>query len=116
MFYYSTGIFKEAGIPDDYVRYTTLGTGVINVAMTIVAVSYTLDMGERASSLLHIFEDSLEMRSFYVSGLSDGKSRQASIVAVWYDWNGNISCYYNNWTQRKGNKTERKLEFRDMKS
>lgn len=38
MFYYSTGVFKEAGIPDESVRYATLGTGAINVAMTIVAV------------------------------------------------------------------------------
>lgn len=47
VFYYSTGIFTEAGIPNDYVRYATLGTGAINVAMTVVAVFLMEKAGRR---------------------------------------------------------------------
>ena len=56
MFYYSTGIFTEAGIPYDYVRYATLGTGAINVAMTVVAVRYVLDIdhGHKTATSLHL--------------------------------------------------------------
>ena len=38
VFYYSTDIFKQAGIPAAYVRYATLGTGAVIVIMTIVSV------------------------------------------------------------------------------
>ena len=40
VFYYSTSIFVQAGIPLPYVRYATLGTGAVNVIMTIISVNY----------------------------------------------------------------------------
>ncbi|XP_046863615.1 solute carrier family 2, facilitated glucose transporter member 1-like [Xenia sp. Carnegie-2017] len=47
VFYYSTGIFKKAGIPDNYVQYATIGAGAINVAMTTTAVFLMEKAGRR---------------------------------------------------------------------
>ena len=40
VFYYSTGIFLEANIPEHMVQYANIGTGVINVAMTAISVRF----------------------------------------------------------------------------
>lgn len=39
VFFYSTGVFKDAGIPDDMIQYAVVCTGAINVLMTVVSVS-----------------------------------------------------------------------------
>lgn len=38
MFYYSTGIFKDAGVQEPI--YATIGAGVVNTIFTIVSVSW----------------------------------------------------------------------------
>ncbi|XP_013420984.1 solute carrier family 2, facilitated glucose transporter member 1 isoform X3 [Lingula anatina] len=47
VFYYSSSVFKDAGIPDDYVQYATLGTGIINVIMTVISVPLMEKSGRR---------------------------------------------------------------------
>ena len=42
VFYYSAGVFENSGIPTDMVQYAVLGTGLINVLMTAISVSYNL--------------------------------------------------------------------------
>ena len=39
VFYYSNGVFLNAGIPEDKTAYAVLGTGVINVLITGISVS-----------------------------------------------------------------------------
>ncbi len=39
VFYYSTGVFIGAGIPENRTQYAVLGTGFINVLMTGISVS-----------------------------------------------------------------------------
>lgn len=38
MFYYSTGIFKDAGVQEPI--YATIGAGVVNTIFTVVSVSW----------------------------------------------------------------------------
>lgn len=38
VFYYSTGIFERAGVPQPV--YATIGAGVVNTAFTVVSVSH----------------------------------------------------------------------------
>jgi hypothetical protein len=38
VFYYSTGIFKDAGVQEPI--YATIGAGVVNTIFTIVSVSW----------------------------------------------------------------------------
>ncbi|XP_035697052.1 solute carrier family 2, facilitated glucose transporter member 5-like [Branchiostoma floridae] len=38
IFFYSTSIYEKAGVPKEYSPYATIGTGAINVFMTIVSV------------------------------------------------------------------------------
>ena len=57
VFYYSNGVFLNAGIPEDKTAYAVLGTGVINVLITGISVSaYFLELfvrkHKRASPLL----------------------------------------------------------------
>jgi hypothetical protein len=40
IFFYSEMIFKSAGLDASAVQYAVLGTGIINVIATIIAVSY----------------------------------------------------------------------------
>ena len=45
VFYYSNGVFLNAGIPEDKTAYAVLGTGVINVLITGISVSaYFLEL------------------------------------------------------------------------
>jgi hypothetical protein len=39
IFYYSNSVFVAAGIPENYVQFATLGTGIINTCMTLFSVS-----------------------------------------------------------------------------
>lgn len=47
VFFYSTGVFKDAGIPDDMIQYAVVCTGAINVLMTIVSVVLMEKWGRR---------------------------------------------------------------------
>lgn len=39
IFFYSAGIFANAGVKASQIQYAVMGTNAVNVAMTIVAVS-----------------------------------------------------------------------------
>lgn len=43
IWFYTNDIFKNAGIPDPYIQYTTVGTGAIEVISGMLGVSITLD-------------------------------------------------------------------------
>ncbi|XP_074655073.1 solute carrier family 2, facilitated glucose transporter member 1-like isoform X2 [Tubulanus polymorphus] len=47
VFYYSTGVFRDAQIPDEYTQYATLSTGFINVLMTGISVPLMEKSGRR---------------------------------------------------------------------
>lgn len=51
VFYYSTGLFIDAGIPEEYTGLTTVGMGVVNVIMTLVSLSLIERAGRR---MLHL--------------------------------------------------------------
>lgn len=51
VFYYSTPLFIEAGIPEEYSALPTVGVGVVNVVMTLVSLSLIEKAGRR---LLHL--------------------------------------------------------------
>jgi len=51
VFYYSTGIFIDAGIPEEYSGLTTVGMGCVNVIMTLVSLALIDKAGRR---LLHL--------------------------------------------------------------
>lgn len=44
VFYYSTGIFKDAGVQEPI--YATIGAGVVNTIFTVVSVSWEAGMGD----------------------------------------------------------------------
>lgn len=48
VFFYSSKMFEKAGIPKEYIPYANIGTGVINVLATIVAISLIEKLGRRA--------------------------------------------------------------------
>jgi hypothetical protein len=54
VFFYSTGVFKDAGIPDDMIQYAVVCTGAINVLMTIVSVSGQLSNMISMSNMISI--------------------------------------------------------------
>ncbi len=39
IFFYSSGIFKNAGVAEDQIPYAVIGTNAVNVFMTVVSVS-----------------------------------------------------------------------------
>ncbi len=39
VFFYSTGIFRNAGVPEATLQYAVVGTNAVNVLMTFIAVS-----------------------------------------------------------------------------
>lgn len=41
IWFYTNDIFKNAGIPDPYIQYTTVGTGAIEVISGMLGVSVT---------------------------------------------------------------------------
>lgn len=47
VFYYSSFIFKDAGIVDEYIQYAILSTGVVNVITTIVCVFLIDKLGRK---------------------------------------------------------------------
>ncbi|CAH1775421.1 unnamed protein product [Owenia fusiformis] len=47
VFYYSNGVFAGAGIPENMIQYAILGTGGINVLMTIISVPLMERCGRR---------------------------------------------------------------------
>lgn len=47
VFFYSSKMFAKAGIPDAYIPYANIGTGVINVLATIVSVSLIEKLGRK---------------------------------------------------------------------
>lgn len=51
VFYYSTGLFIDAGIPEEYTGLTTVGIGVVNVVMTLVSLILIEKAGRR---VLHL--------------------------------------------------------------
>lgn len=44
IYYYADSIYSSAGVADDHVQYVTVGTGAVNVFMTIAAVSHFFDL------------------------------------------------------------------------
>lgn len=48
VFFYSSKMFEKAGIPKDKIPYANIGTGIINVIATIVAISLIEKLGRRA--------------------------------------------------------------------
>ncbi len=42
IFFYSSGIFKNAGVAEDQIPYAVIGTNAVNVFMTVVSVSDNL--------------------------------------------------------------------------
>uniref|UniRef100_A0A671PDX4 Solute carrier family 2, facilitated glucose transporter member 5 n=1 Tax=Sinocyclocheilus anshuiensis TaxID=1608454 RepID=A0A671PDX4_9TELE len=42
IYYYADSIYSSAGVAEDHVQYVTVGTGAVNVFMTIAAVSHLL--------------------------------------------------------------------------
>lgn len=71
MFYYSTGIFKDAGVEEPI--YATIGAGVVNTIFTVVSVSWMVwsSLGDGAwgeeEFLLHVFKDGLHNLHFPTS-------------------------------------------------
>lgn len=47
VFFYSSVIFKDAGISDEYIQYAILSTGVVNVLTTIVCVPLIDKLGRK---------------------------------------------------------------------
>ena len=39
IFFYSTGIYRNAGVPESAIEFAVVGTCAVNVCMTVVAVS-----------------------------------------------------------------------------
>ncbi|XP_066279991.1 solute carrier family 2, facilitated glucose transporter member 5-like [Branchiostoma lanceolatum] len=48
IFFYSTSIFLQAGVPEEYSDYATIGVGGINVLMTVVSVMVIDKAGRKA--------------------------------------------------------------------
>jgi hypothetical protein len=46
VFFYSNGIFKGAGVPDEQIPYAVIGTNAVNVLMTIVSVRSNCSIAE----------------------------------------------------------------------
>lgn len=42
IWFYTNDIFRNAGIPEPYIQYTTVGTGAIEVISGMLGVSFTL--------------------------------------------------------------------------
>uniref|UniRef100_A0A673LY11 Solute carrier family 2, facilitated glucose transporter member 5 n=1 Tax=Sinocyclocheilus rhinocerous TaxID=307959 RepID=A0A673LY11_9TELE len=52
IYYYADSIYSSAGVADDHVQYVTVGTGAVNVFMTIAAVSHLLFLEKSGRKLL----------------------------------------------------------------
>jgi SP family facilitated glucose transporter-like MFS transporter 1 len=52
IFYYSTNIFTSAGLKEDLAKYSTIGVGVVMVAMTLVSIMLMDRTGRRT---LHLY-------------------------------------------------------------
>lgn len=64
IFYYSTNIFTSAGLKDEMAKYSTIGVGVVMVAMSLVSIMLMDRTGRRTLHLYglglfsnHSFED-----------------------------------------------------------
>lgn len=54
IWFYTNEIFRNAGIPESYIQYTTVGTGAIEVISGMLGVSFTCNMmilGEQLSEI-----------------------------------------------------------------
>ena len=47
VFFYSSGIFKEAGIADEFIQYAILLTGVVNILATFVCIPLIEKLGRK---------------------------------------------------------------------
>jgi sugar porter (SP) family MFS transporter len=47
VFYYSTGVFEDSGIPPEKTQYAVIGTGIVNVLMTGISVPLMEKSGRR---------------------------------------------------------------------
>ncbi len=61
IFYYSTNIFTSAGLKEDLAKYSTIGVGVVMVAMTLVSIMLMDRTGRRT---LHLYGLGLYSLSF----------------------------------------------------
>ena len=52
IFYYSTTIFTSAGLTNDMAKYSTIGVGVVMVAMSLVSIMLMDRTGRRT---LHLY-------------------------------------------------------------
>ncbi|XP_059396522.1 solute carrier family 2, facilitated glucose transporter member 5-like [Carassius carassius] len=52
IYYYADSIYSSAGVADDHVQYVTVGTGAVNVFMTIAAVFIVEKSGRRLLLLI----------------------------------------------------------------
>lgn len=52
IFYYSTDIFTNAGLTEDVAKYSTIGVGVVMVAMSLVSIMLMDRTGRRT---LHLY-------------------------------------------------------------
>jgi len=50
--FYSTGIFKHAGVPGEQIQYAVVGTSAVNMAMTVIAVPLMEIAGRRKLLLI----------------------------------------------------------------
>lgn len=73
IFYYSTNIFKSAGLSETMAKYSTIGVGVVMVVMTLVSITLMDKTGRRTLHLYGLggmFLTSMFLTIFLLFGVS----------------------------------------------
>lgn len=82
IFFYSSGIFKEAGVSDVHIPYAVIGTNAVNVLMTFVAVPIMDKAGRRALLLYPMIIMIFDLALITVAQNFQKKNEWLSFVAV----------------------------------
>ncbi|CAD5118890.1 DgyrCDS7564 [Dimorphilus gyrociliatus] len=82
IFFYSNGIFNEAGVSANHIPYAVIGTNAVNVLMTIIAIPIMDIAGRRALLLYPMIVMIFDLAIITVAQNFQKKAEWLSIVAV----------------------------------
>ncbi|PIO59277.1 transporter, major facilitator family protein, partial [Teladorsagia circumcincta] len=88
--FYSTVIFKQAGLSNEHAVYATIGMGTVNVIMTVVSV-WLVDHPKFGRRSLMLMGMSGSIPWFFVSEIFASSARgNANSIAVMVNWTANL--------------------------
>lgn len=85
IWFYTNDIFRNAGIPEPYIQYTTVGTGAVEVISGMLGVSFTF----KVTMMMSV--DSLPGISVVMKILCDQRSKDL-VVSILVHYPVTFSC------------------------